>query len=174
MRIIIDMDEVMADAYWGLVEKYENQFNTTIDQEQVWEKKLRDLIPEEHYKIGIGYLYEPGFFRNLRVIKGAQEVIKALWDKHEVFICSAAMQFPQSLQEKSDWLDEHFPFIDWKYRILCGHKYMIDADVMLDDHAYNLEVFTGPQKLLFTSPHNIAEERFTRVDNWEAAAKLLL
>lgn len=173
-RVFIDMDEVIADAYWAIVRRYECQFNEVIDRDLIYEKKLWELIPEENYRVAFNFLHEPGFFRNLPVIKNAQEVIQALQDKYEIFIASAAMQFPNSLKEKSDWLDEHFPFIPWQNRILCGHKYMLKGEVLIDDGAYNLEAFTGREKLLFTSPHNVTEDRFTRVNNWEEVAKFLL
>jgi len=173
-RIFIDMDEVMADAYWAVVHRYESQFQVTIDRSLIYEKKLWELIPDDHYDIAFSFLQEPGFFRNLKVIKGAQDVIKQLHKKHEVFIASAAMQFPNSLQEKSEWLDEHFSFISWQNRILCGHKYILRGDVLIDDSSHNLESFEGEQKLLFSSPHNNNVQEFTRVNNWDEVATLLL
>ncbi|MGB6153734.1 MAG: 5'(3')-deoxyribonucleotidase, partial [Pricia sp.] len=114
-----------------------------------------------------------GFFRDLNPIADSQTVLKKLNEKYEVYIASAAMQFPNSLEEKSEWLDEHFPFIPWRRRILCGDKHILKGDILIDDRSYNLEEFEG-RPLLFTSPHNIHTTGIERVNDWkEVAAKLL-
>lgn len=54
-----------------------------------------------------------------------------------------------------------------------SHKHILKGDVLIDDRSYNLENFDG-RSLLFTSPHNVNENGFERVDNWlEVAEKLL-
>ena len=83
------------------------------------------------------------------------------------------MEFPNSLLEKSEWLDEHFPFIPWQRRILCGHKHILKGDILIDDRAYNLEHFKG-KSLLFTSPHNINIHNLERVDNWKEVERKLM
>jgi len=83
------------------------------------------------------------------------------------------MQFPNSLEEKSEWLDEHFPFIHWRNRILCGNKHILNGDVLIDDRNHNLENFQG-RPLLFTSPHNINTNGFERVNSWDEVAEKLL
>ena len=82
------------------------------------------------------------------------------------------MEFPNSLQDKYEWLEEHFPFIGWKNIIFCGHK-IVNVDIIIDDRIKNFVDFDG-RKLLFTSPHNMLLTGYERVDNWkEVGAKLL-
>jgi 5'(3')-deoxyribonucleotidase len=105
-------------------------------------------------------------------MSGSQEVIKALTEKYDVYIASAAMEFKNSLEDKLEWLNEHFPFISWTNIIFCGHK-ILDADIIIDDRIKNFVTFKG-RKLLFTSPHNMLITDFERVNTWdEVAAKLL-
>lgn len=130
-------------------------------------------VPEEHKHSIRNHCRSRGFFRNLQPIEYSQDVIKALNDKHEVYIASAATQFPNSLEEKIDWLDDYFPFIPWQNRILCGNKHILKGDVLIDDRSYNLQEFNG-RKLLFTAPHNLHETEFERVNNWQEVAQLLL
>ena len=52
----------------------------------------------------------PGFFRNLPVMPDSIEVLGELNKVYEVFIVSAATEFPNSLKDKLDWLLQHFPF----------------------------------------------------------------
>jgi 5'(3')-deoxyribonucleotidase len=76
------------------------------------------------------------------------------------------MEFRHSLEDKYDWLLQHFPFIHWKNYVFCGDKSIIGADYMIDDHVFNLQTFRG-KGLLFTASHNIHETDFTRVNDWQ-------
>ncbi|MEI9865673.1 MAG: hypothetical protein WDN00_14205 [Limisphaerales bacterium] len=96
-------------------------------------------------------------------------------DRYELFIVSAATEFPQSLGEKVEWLEEHFPFITWQQIVLCGSKKVITGDIMIDDHFKNLDFFKG-RTLLFTQPHNQNQndKGHERVNSWGEVARLLL
>ena len=113
----------------------------------------------------------PGIY--LVPVKDSIEVMEALCQKHEVYIASAATQFPNSLREKSDWLATYFPFISWKNQILCGDKSILKGDLLIDDRAYNLERFQG-NSFLFNCPHNQHETDYERVLNWREIGERLL
>jgi 5'(3')-deoxyribonucleotidase len=98
-------------------------------------------------------------------MQGAQEAVQALARQFKVYIVSAAMEFPQSLPEKYEWLREHFPFISWNQIIFCGDKQVIGTDYMIDDHVKNLDTFRG-KGLLYTACHNVNIDRHTRLNNW--------
>ncbi len=163
-RIALDMDEVIADINSKYLDIFEKELGKRPEKKEYWGKKLYKLHPEA-MKFRQN-LFEKGFFRDLPVIKGSQEGVKALMEHYEVFITTAASEFKNSLGDKHEWLQEHFPFIHWKNFVFCGDKSIIRADYMIDDHANNLESFQG-KGLLFTASHNISENRFTRVNNWE-------
>lgn len=171
-RIAIDMDGVMADTAQQFINYYEQHYGIRIDKESLNGHPEADGFPHEKAIIR-SFLFEPGFFRTKPVIKDSQEVIKALQDKYEVFIVSAAIEFPGSLTEKIDWLQEHYPFISWQNIVFCGSKTIVQADYMIDDHIKNLQHFKG-EALMYTAPHNINVTDYKRVNNWEEVGKLLL
>ena len=172
IRIAIDMDEVIADTIDKFIELYKREHNTVIALEQMDGKEFNELLPQEIKDTLRHYIHQPGFFRDLKVMPGSQEVVKALGDKYDVYIVSAAMEFPNSLLDKHDWLADHFPFISWKNIIFCGNK-IVDAQIMIDDRIRNFAGFNG-RKLLFSSPHNQFITEYERVNNWaEVAHKLL-
>ena len=121
------------------------------------------------------YVYSKGFFRTTPVIEDSQEILFELNKNYEIFIVSAATEFPQSLPEKQEWLNEHFPFITWQQIVFCGLKTIVNADIMIDDHLKNLDHFPGTT-LLFSQPHNlhIAGVKHKRVASWKEIASLLL
>lgn len=170
-RIAIDMDGVLADVYHQFFDMDEKDFGRRRPMEEVAGKPEREGFPHI-----LKYVFTPGFFLNAPLIAGCKPVLEEINRKYDLYIVSAAMEFPQSLAEKQAWLTEHFPFITWQQIVFCGSKKIIQADVMIDDHFRNLDHFSGALSLLYTQPHNIKtpEGRHKRVNNWEEVAKILL
>jgi 5'(3')-deoxyribonucleotidase len=169
-RIAVDMDGVLADVFAQFLEWDER--DTGIRKERgvlLGKSELEAFagIPE--------YLFTAGFFRSIPVVKDSQSVLLELTKKYEVFVVSAATEFPQSLPEKQDWLLENFPFIDWQHIVFCGSKQIIKADIMIDDHLKNLDYFEG-RTILFSQPHNhfVQHQKHSRVSSWQEVAQLLL
>ena len=173
MVIFVDMDEVLADTYGAHIEIYNAEFKGELTTELCLGSEVWRMVPEHHQDSVRKHATRRAFFRDLVPIKDSVSILKELSKKHEVYIASAAMQFPNSLEEKSDWLDEHLPFIPWQNRILCGYKHILRGDVLIDDRSYNLENFEG-RGILFTSPHNVNTKGFERADSWEEVGDLLL
>lgn len=173
MRIFVDMDEVIADTYSAHIEIYNAEFSAALTPEQCFGKEVWQMVPEAHQQNVRKHARRRSFFRNLKPISNSIEMLAKLASEHEVYIASAAMQFPNSLEEKSDWLDEHIPFIPWQNRILCGDKHVLKGDILIDDRSYNLANFDG-RGILFTSPHNVHTTGYERVNTWlELEEKLL-
>jgi len=165
MRIFVDMDEVIADTYGAHIEIYNAEFKAQLTPEKCAGKEVWHMVSEAHQDSVRKHAFRRGFFRDLKPIANSITILKQLASRHEIYIASAAMQFPNSLEEKSEWLDEHFPFIPWQNRILCGHKHILKGDILIDDRSYNLEHF-GDRGILFTSPHNVHTKGFERADTW--------
>lgn len=172
-RIAIDMDDVLADTTGRIIEWYERDFKVKFNRADLIGKWFTEIVPKEHQAVVQKYSRHPDVFRDLGIIPESQRVVEALVKKYEVFIVTAAIAYPNSYLPKYDWLQAHFPFIPIKNVVFCGHKHMIDADYMIDDHPRNLEGFKG-KGLLFTTEYNSLETRFERVDNWFDVENLLL
>ena len=171
-RIAIDMDEVLADVIAKFKALYKRDHPNEALLELADGQEFYEIVPEHIAGDFRKHIYEKGFFRDLEVIPDSQRVVKELDKKYDVFIVSAAMEFRNSLEDKVDWLADHFPFIPWQRTIFCGLK-IVNVDVMIDDRSRNFIGFNG-RPLLFTSPHNKLIDKFERVNTWEeVAAKLL-
>ncbi|RDY57752.1 5' nucleotidase, NT5C type [Flagellimonas nanhaiensis] len=173
MTIFVDMDEVIADAYNAHIEIYNSEYEAKLSAEECHGKEVWQCVPKEHKESIMGHAHRVGFFQSLKVISQSQQILSELCKAHEVYIASAAMEFPNSLKEKSDWLDEFFPFIPWQNRILCGNKFILKGDVLIDDRSRNLTSFEG-RSIMFTSPHNVNTTDFERANSWEEIAEKLL
>lgn len=161
-RIIIDMDEVMADNFPAFHQVAKERFGRTVQPEEYRGMKLYNLPGLAEVR---NVLHEKGHFRHLPVIENAVEVIRELYEHYEVYIVTTATEFRYSFLDKYEWLEEHFPFIHYSRIVFCGDKSIVHGDFMIDDKAKNLDSFQGTG-LLFTSPPNLDEKRYHRVNNW--------
>ena len=164
-RIGIDMDDVMADACQRKLDWYERDFGIKIEKADFQGQYLSHYVPTEHKEHVRAYSRHKDFFWDLDVMPESQRIIEDLDKRFEVFIISAAIPYPNSYNAKYEWIRKYFPFISKRNIIFCGHKYIFDADYLIDDHAYNLETFKG-KGILFSATHNANDTGFERVDNW--------
>ena len=167
------MDEVIADPMGDMINWYKEKYNQEVDYKKMLGGSWLRGFPEEHQSTVQQRLRAEGFFRNLSVMKDSVEILKEMNRHYEIFIVSAATEFPNSLKDKLEWLLEHFPFLTWKQLTLCGDKRLVYGDYMIDDHVRNLKYFNG-KKYLFTSAHNLDVEDYDRINNWKEAADIFL
>ncbi|NJN34614.1 MAG: 5'(3')-deoxyribonucleotidase [Saprospiraceae bacterium] len=169
-RIAVDMDGVLADVEAEFIIWHERETGIRLTRENMNGKPDAVNFPNIRK-----WVYTEGFFRNLPLMADSPSIMKELCEKYDVFIVSAAVEFPQSMHEKHDWLMEHFPFIGWQKMVFCGLKTIIKADILIDDHFKNLDTFEG-ETLLFNASHNAHADagRHRRVMNWREIADILL
>ena len=165
------MDDVLADATGRLIDLYEKEFGIRITRESMNHKEDRERFPDN--EAALRFVFQKDFFRSMSVNDHSQEVMKKLNDKYEVFVVSSAMEFPNSLSEKLEWLNEHFSFLHWRQFVFCGRKSVVHGDYMIDDLPHNLDSFNG-EKLLFSAPHNLQYNHLKRVHGWKEVGEILL
>ena len=168
--IAIDMDGVLADIEHQLIQHYNKANGTNLSKESI-----QGLEEEEAFvdrAVVRSVLNADNFFRSLPVMPDAVESVRELQENFEIFIVSAATEFPMSLAEKVAWLGEHFPFIKWENIILCGSKRIINTDYMIDDHCKNLDYCMG-KPIMFTAFHNINITHHLMVNNWKEVVAVL-
>jgi len=168
--IAIDMDGVMADVESHMLNRYKDETGILLTKEEIKGRTEEGLFPDTTLLRKI--CNEPGFFRTLPLMDGAIETVKRLMENYEVYVVSAAMEYPLSLFEKREWLAEHFPFISWRNIIFCGDKSIIDTDYLIDDHCKNLDFCKG-KALMFTAFHNVNLHHHQRINHWDEVIEVL-
>ncbi|RZM22043.1 MAG: 5'(3')-deoxyribonucleotidase [Pedobacter sp.] len=169
-RLLVDMDGVLANVYEQFIAFEKEKLGITRELSELV-GKMEDEAFEDLYT----YVNTKDFFTNVLPMAGSIDTLEKLNAKYELFIVSAATEFPLSLTEKMLWLKRYFPFIHWKQVVLCGTKEIVSGDIMIDDHFKNLDTFKG-QTILFSQPHNMNRDikDHIRVENWNEVAALLL
>jgi len=172
-RITLDMDDVLADTHGKLIDIALNEFTTNHTLHDFQNHALHELLHAKQMKKLYAFIQQPGFFADIPAIEGAVEVVTHLSQYYEIYIATAAMEFPNSFREKYDWLATHLPFIPWTNIVFCGDKSIISSDYLIDDHVKNLVAFKG-KPILYSAPHNLKETSFQRVSSWAEIADLFL
>lgn len=168
-QILVDMDGVLADVYSQFLKMEFEEFG--IRQTM---KDLEGKLEQAAFRNADTYVRTTGFFRDAPVMQGSVDGLNYLNKKYNVLIVSSATEYPGSLKEKIEWLNEHYSFISWEQMIFCGKKDSVKGDIMIDDHLKNLDYFDG-KTILFTQPHNVLAEapKHYRVNSWEEIIDIL-
>ena len=111
------MDGVLADVYARFFELYKEGTGLTKTTNEIMGLKEAEAFPE-----AIRWVETTGFFRSLPVIPDSQRVLKLLNESYEIIVISMATEYPASLTDKQLWLNDHFPFINWKQIVLQEAK----------------------------------------------------
>jgi 5'(3')-deoxyribonucleotidase len=164
-RIAVDMDEVLADALSEHLTRYNRDHGEAITKGQLDGKWLWDVVSADRHERLEAYLRSEDFFEDLPVLEDSQDVLAQLIQHYEIFIATAAMEFPNSFGSKYRWLRRHFPFIPPANFVFCGDKSILLADYLIDDSYRHFQRFRG-QGILFSAPHNAGVTGFRRVSSW--------
>ncbi|WP_373751423.1 5'(3')-deoxyribonucleotidase [Jeotgalibaca porci] len=169
ISIAIDMDDVLAGTTEKMVLSYNTLKETNYIPDDLLTLDLETVFDETTMMQMFNEINSPGFTRDLVVKENAIEVVKELNDVYDVYIATAAMEIPGSFQDKFEWLQEHFPFLDVNHYIYCGNKKVVRSDYLIDDNVKQLHQFRGTG-ILYTAHfnHNI-EAPFTRINSWTEA-----
>jgi len=169
-RILVDMDGVLVDIYTRFFELHKKETGQLLTVNDV-----SGLLEAEAFRNQRNWVSAPGFFRNLPVMPGSREVLQNLNNAYKIIVVSLATEFPYCLTDKQLWLQDNFPYINWRQIVFCGDKTLIESEIMIDDHLKNLDHFEG-ETIMFTQPPNmlVKNSRHTRVNTWEEIEKLLL
>ena len=155
----------MADALTEHLLRYNRDHDEQITKEDLHGKWLWDVVSTDRHPMLEMYLRSEDFFAVLDVMPESQRVMKALQQKYEVFIATAAMEVPTSFAAKYHWLERHFPFIPASHIVYCGDKGILRADYLIDDNPRQLRRFSG-EGILYSAQHNVNVTGFPRVKDW--------
>jgi 5'-nucleotidase len=165
-RIAIDMDEVLADTVTKELSIYNREHGTSIGKADLVGRTLDQIVCAEHKDRVRSYPMAGDFFRDIPGMLGSERVLSRLFERHEIFVVSAATEYPRSFSAKYEWIKEHFSFVPDSRIVLCGDQSIIAADYLIDDNAHHFERFRG-HGLLFNAPHNLDERRYERLKDWD-------
>ena len=164
MRLLIDMDDVIADTLNYTITCLENN-GVFVNRKELSGKYLEDILTKEQVKFMHKMTNSVSYFKRIPIKPNCYSVLKKLQKQYEIRIISCAFVFPHSMNAKYWWIHKYLDFISSRQIIFCGNKNDVYGDIMIDDNVYNLRDFIG-EKYLFSAPHNITEKSYKRLDSW--------
>lgn len=170
--LAVDMDEVLADSITLIVEQYNKAYSANLSKQDLFGKTIYDCLSSSHISFIKEQQNRVGFYQEVAVIEGAQEGIAILSEKYDIYVVSAALEFPLSLASRCAFIAKNFPELTWKKLIFCANKPIIKADILLDDMTENLVGF-GSNGFLFTAYHNATLKYPNRLNSWEEVVEKL-
>lgn len=144
-RILVDLDGICADIHksWYKWLKEKHGFETTDAAPLSFD--MARCVPDSIGAKAFDCLYMPGFYRNLEPIPGAIEAVKGFYDRGDHVLIVTAAEAPTAHMEKKEWVLEHMPFLSKREFITAHEKWLIQADVLIDDSPRNATDFRAAQ-----------------------------
>ncbi|XP_035929714.2 5'(3')-deoxyribonucleotidase, mitochondrial isoform X1 [Halichoerus grypus] len=170
LRVLVDMDGVLADFEGGFLRKFrarfpDQPFIALEDRRGFWLSEQYGLLQPGLSEKAISIWESENFFLDLEPLPGAVEAVKQMADLEntDVFICtSPTKMYKYCPYEKYAWVEKHFgsDFLD--HIVLATDKTVVSADLLIDDRpditgkwpTAGAEPNPSWEHILFTACHN--------------------
>ena len=151
--IAVDIDDVLIGLLDAWLDYLNNKHNLSVKRDMVINWDMHRVYPtltdEELY----GVLKEPEFWESVTPLRYARPYLYKLYKENYKIILVTASHYSTLVPKFDLVLFAYFNFLNYKDVIVCNDKYLIDADVLIDDNPENFVGFKG-YKILVTAPYN--------------------
>ncbi|XP_076727177.1 5'(3')-deoxyribonucleotidase, mitochondrial isoform X1 [Callospermophilus lateralis] len=170
LRVLVDMDGVLADFEGGFLKKFRARFPdlpfiALEDRRGFWVSEQYGLLRPGLSEKAISIWETKNFFFELDPLPGAVQAVKqmASLQNTDVFICTSPIKmFKYCPYEKYAWVEKHFGPDFLEQIVLTRDKTVVSADILIDDRpditgkwpTTGAEPHPTWEHVLFTSCHN--------------------
>lgn len=173
MRIAIDVDDVVLNLMDSWLDRYNKIKGTSFQKHQMkdWDLVKNGLEPEVYNILRVS---GDDIYWNATPVDGVHSAIRLIEQAgYEIIYVTSAVS--GTIDAKIEALEKHgflkkSKSIDDRL-IVAGRKYLVDADILIDDKPENIIKWPYPRKgILFNQPWNenimLLPERAVRCDGW--------
>lgn len=137
-RVLVDIDGTLNEFQNHFIFNLETKFGLEFDYSKSndfhMEHGIKGLKPKDQKKI-MALLFETDeFWETIPVLPDAQTYLKWLNDRYDVWIVTSPwVSHKNNKKIKKEWIKENFPFIDQNKIAFSSKKWLIAADVIIED-----------------------------------------
>jgi 5'(3')-deoxyribonucleotidase len=185
-RVGVDVDGVLADFTTPVLTIVGEMLARKVSINDLPSWDIDELLPEDQRDDLWKKVGDSRLCRNLNPLPGAQEGLKMLQDKVEIFAVTSYLSHAETwVTDRDAWLKEHFN-IDNKHIVHTKSKHVFSGKMLIDDKPQNIldwteewgHTFAIP--VLWTQPYNENYKfhtnhsyKIVRTNSWENVYQLL-
>ncbi|MEE6515344.1 hypothetical protein FKM82_024016 [Ascaphus truei] len=141
LRVLVDMDGVLADFEGGFLKKYrarypDEPYIALEDRRGFWVSEQYEHLRPGLCEKAISIWEAKNFFLDLDPISGAVEAVKEManLENTDVFICTSPIKrYRHCPYEKYSWVEKHLGHEFLDLIVLTRDKTVVSADLLIDD-----------------------------------------
>lgn len=178
MRLLIDMDEVLANTNKEWLNRYNEDYKDNKVPEDMKSWNHHKWIKPECGKKIYKYLLDKGFFLSLEPIEGAIDGMNYLLsceDLDVLIVTASPVESEYAVEDKKKWIRKYLPNFDLINFLPFKRKTIIEADLMFDDGPHNLKDFKGTSVMFLKEWNKMDAEGSADVvvSNWSQFIELI-
>lgn len=153
MIITCDVDGVLNNLMEATLEEYNKKYTTSYTLNDITTYNLENCFKSKVAKRMKDIFNSPYIWNEVKPVNGSQEGLEKLINKgHQVYL--ATDNNPSTYGEKVAWIKRFYPFIDTSKIICIKDKWLLRADVMIEDCLQNLLIKPYFHRILVDQPWN--------------------
>ena len=176
MTIVCDLDNTINNLHEAVVNLFNERHKTNYTINDFHDYSIENNIPIKDATAMKKMYNEDNIYSYVVPIPGASDAIQKLIHMgHKVYIVSDCTN--SDYNEKQEWLNHFFPFIDNDHIVSMKHKHLLRSDIMIEDNLLNLLSGAHYHRVCIDSPWNRDVHDYVydihRCQNWRQVVDVI-
>ena len=169
MILCVDIDDTLCNLQETVIRIFNKRYNTNYTLEGFHDFNIMNVLPVEEATKFKSIYGEHGVYDLVKPFVCSQDGLRKLMnDGHQIYLASNII--PETHSEKVAFVQRYYPFIDPSRIIAIKDKWLLRADIMIEDNLDNLLAKPYYHRILMNRPWNQNVSDYVygiyRCNNW--------